>query len=306
MISRRADACTRLSADNGESLHGLAPPTAQAFLAVEETASWGRVGARRSERLPVGLRERCGRLGITPLLIRRLGRYDTERRTVLVAWADYHSGWVGRVSVDDPGELGDLDLDALAAGRLPAGVGPHHEPVVLACTHGTVDACCAELGRPVARALEDAFDDAVWQTSHVGGCRFAANTIVLPRALMLGRLSPDTAVEAVGAAIAGRVPIDHYRGRPGAARVVQVAEAHLRRRLGIVDLDAIEVLEHRTGQDAGTEEVRLRAGDRTYTLTLRTEQLAPRPKGCGNNDPFTFEQPRVLACAPSTPAAARP
>ena len=43
-------------------------------------------------------------------------------------------------------------LAALGAGR-SVGLTPEADPVLAVCTHGRHDACCAERGRPLARAL---------------------------------------------------------------------------------------------------------------------------------------------------------
>ena len=46
-------------------------------------------------------------------------------------------------------------------------------PLLLVCTHGRRDACCAQFGRPTAMALARRYGTAVWETTHVGGDRFA-------------------------------------------------------------------------------------------------------------------------------------
>ena len=57
---------------------------------------------------------------------------------------------------------------------------------VLVCTHGSRDACCATLGYPVyqtlRRKLAPEMNGAmrVWQSSHLGGHRFAPNIMDLP------------------------------------------------------------------------------------------------------------------------------
>jgi len=296
---RRPDACARISLEHGESLHGVAPEGPQGFLLVEETRPWGDTGALASALLPAALRERCLRAGLRALFIRRPGRYEAERRTCFVAHAGYDGGWLRRAVVDDVGDLLDVDLDAVARGEPPRFGDEHGDALVLACTHGRVDACCAELGRPVARELHAALGERVWQCSHLGGCRFAANVLVLPRGVLLGRLRPGGAVGAVRAALAGRPPVDHVRGRPGAPRAAQVAEAHLRRRLGLEGLHEVELLGQRA-LSGGIDEVALRAGDETWSLRLRGEPAgAARPHGCGDPELWTPEEHRVLSCAPT-------
>jgi len=297
---RRPDACVQISADHGESLHGTAPEEPQGYLLIEETRPWGDTGALASDLLPAMLRERCQRAGLRALFIRRPGRYATDRRTCFVAHAGYDGGWVQRATVDDPQELLDVDLEALARGDRPAFGDAHDEPLVLACTHGKVDACCAELGRPVARELHAALGDRVWQCSHLGGCRFAANALVLPRGIMVGRLRAGNAAAAVRDALADRPPLEHYRGRAGASAAVQVAEAHLRRRLSLPALRDIEVLGHRTLPD-GAEEVALRTAGQRWALRLLLREQGPaRPYGCGDDELWTPDEHRVLACEPIT------
>ena len=66
----------------------------------------------------------------------------------------------------------------------------------------------------------------MWECSHLGGDRFAANVLVLPAGLLYGRVLPFAAPEFVAAAEAGEVVGALLRGRiglpparPGRARV---------------------------------------------------------------------------------------
>ena len=66
---------------------------------------------------------------------------------------------------------------------------PHVHPLVLVCTNGRHDPCCATFGRPLARVLrEGAQRDDVWECSHIGGDRFAANIVILPEGPVLRAL----------------------------------------------------------------------------------------------------------------------
>ena len=67
-------------------------------------------------------------------------------------------------------------------------------PILLVCTHGVHDTCCALRGRPVAAALAARWPGQVWECSHVGGDRFAPNVVVLPDGFYYGNLDPETAV----------------------------------------------------------------------------------------------------------------
>ncbi len=230
--------CSTAARLRGDALPGTAS-TVRAFLLLEDAGPWG-VSALRDARLPEGLGpellRRCGRLGIRPLLIRRDvprrggTRAASTRRAVLAAYPDPRGGWLESGTVDDPRELLDLDLGALAAGTgglLARAAGP----VFGVCTHGRHDACCAERGRPVLRALAAAEPEATWAVSHLGGDRFAANLLILGDGLYYGGLDPESVLAVAQAHRDGRLHLPTLRGRTCWPMSVQAAEVALRRHL---------------------------------------------------------------------------
>jgi len=64
----------------------------------------------------------------------------------------------------------------------------------LVCTNGARDPCCAIRGAAVADALAVARPGAAYESSHLGGHRFAANLLVLPDGLCFGRLDVRSAL----------------------------------------------------------------------------------------------------------------
>lgn len=67
-------------------------------------------------------------------------------------------------------------------------------------------------GRPVARALSESRPDLVWECTHVGGDRFAANVVVVPDGVYYGNLDAGSAVTVVEEHLAGRIRAEHLRG----------------------------------------------------------------------------------------------
>lgn len=112
------------------------------------------------------------------------------------------------------------------------------EPLFLACTHGTRDRCCARNGIPVFQALQELVGDAVWQSSHVGGHRFAANVVTFPDATYYGRVLPQEAPELVAACQRGELYLPHLRGRACYPEMVQAADYFLRDETGEAGLYA--------------------------------------------------------------------
>ncbi|MFJ4504231.1 sucrase ferredoxin [Streptomyces sp. NPDC088864] len=109
---------------------------------------------------------------------------------------------------------------------------PGHPPLVLVCAHGRHDTCCALRGRPVAAALSARWPDPVWECTHVGGDRFAANVLVAPDGVYYGALDAASSVAVVEEHLAGRVHAGHLRGYTDLYPAQQAAVAALLARHG--------------------------------------------------------------------------
>lgn len=227
--------CSDAARDRGDAMVGTAPRVDR-WLLLEHPGPWA-VDALAGSGIDVGVADRLraaaagvrGRIA----LVRRpgRGRRDSTRQWLVV---DSVAGTVerGRWRGDD-----DL-LRALPA--LDDGSGDAtHELVLLVCTHGRHDTCCAVRGRPVAAALAERWPAATWECSHVGGDRFAPNVVVLPDGFYYGGLEPASAVEVVDAHVSGAVDARYLRGTCGDTQVGQAAVAAAHRRLGPVSAGSV-------------------------------------------------------------------
>jgi len=217
----------------GDSAVATAPP-ARRWLLVEQPGPWGRdalLESRFDSRVASRLAARARELGIRIQMVRRTGDrlVDSGRRWGV---ADTTPGvqtvrWSTRASDD---ELLQLPWDGSVG--TPSAV-----PTYLVCTHGAHDVCCAVRGRPLARALPTAGLPAdVWETSHLGGDRFAANVVVLPWGFVYGQVPPDGG-GLVAAHAAGQVVLPFLRGRAGLAPAAQAAQHAARTELGLLGVD---------------------------------------------------------------------
>jgi hypothetical protein len=234
----------------------------RSWLLIEHPEAWARDVADRvlAGALPQPrLRElaELRRHGLRPLLVRRPGYRAGRpaRRTVLVGGVAGSAGrWLERLELTDLRELADVDLRAVAAGT--GGLGTAVTGAVFGvCTHGSKDMCCATLGRPVAKALAEAAPGRVWETTHLGGDRFAGNVLVLPAGFLYGHVSARTAARLASASDDGRVLPELLRGRTSVGMRAQVAEIAVRRVTGLHGVDDVEPV----GED-GTGLVVVRAG----------------------------------------------
>jgi hypothetical protein len=146
--------------------------------------------------------------------------------------------------------LGFDFVGALADGGGSAS--PVEGPLFVVCTHGKRDRCCAKQGRPLYDALrQDTDTDRVWQSTHVGGDRFAGNVVVLPQGLYYGRVDPDDTAALLSAQAAGRIELDRYRGRSTYSFPVQAAEHALRESEGLLGISELTFLgSSKQGPDA--------------------------------------------------------
>lgn len=291
-----APRCSAKARERGDALAGTAS-TVSAFLLLEESGPWG-IDALRDARLPAGFGSqwatRCAQARVRPLLLRR----DVQRRTgrpaspgprraapspraIFAAFATPEGGWLEAGTVTDPKELLDLDLTALADGR--GGLfNRTDEPLFAVCTHGRHDACCAKRGRPVLRALSAAEPDATWAVSHIGGDRFAANLLLLGEGLYYGGLDDTSVLEVAAAHRAGRLQLDHLRGRSCWPMPVQAAEVALRRALGEDRRGAVSLQSVRRGATDAQRLVTLTTADRTWLVVLRAERGGPVRLTCSS------------------------
>ena len=260
-----------------------------AWLLIEQPGAWGPdavIESGLSADVATTLQRRAASAGVRVLLIRRTGRKVREPVVFLA-----HSG-TGRSRptisagvVTGPSELLDLDLESLAAGRPHGFGGPVEHPIYLVCTHGRHDICCADKGRPLFRAMAQARPDHVWESSHIGGDRFAGNLLVLPRGDYFGRVDPEDAHSLVEGYEAGRLDLDRYRGRSTRPRMVQAAEQFVRAAESIVGVDDVEVLDYRRPAHDQAEVV-LRGPDREARLVvIRTRPDPPAMLTCRAEEP---------------------
>lgn len=267
--------CAAESLLRDETLAGTATHV-RTWLLLEHTGPWGQ-DALRDARLPDGLgsalQRRARELRAKVLLVRRFASSPDSDGGVRVfaAHTDPVRPRLESGVLADEREVLDLDLDGFRRGGT-AGLPAYDGPLFLVCTNGRHDACCAERGRPVARALDRAHPRETWEVSHVGGDRFAATMVVLPHGLYHGRLDPTSALAVAGAHLAGEVDLDHLRGRSAYPMPAQAAEIHLRRQLGVTRLDDVVLTGHRVDHDLTTAVFEVGGG--THEVLVRTTREA--------------------------------
>lgn len=275
--------CAALSERLGEPLAGTAA-VATTWVCLEQPGPWGHAALTDSHLdadLGAELARRSEASGVRVQLIRSPGRHpDTggaAPRRVYLADTRPGIGWLRRLRLHDPAELLDLDLDRLAAGEHDGTGEPLEEPVLLVCTNGRRDRCCALWGRALLEELRGRHVGSVWETTHTGGHRFAPAGVLLPSGYTYGRMTAADADAALSAAASGKVATHHCRGRSTWSQAGQAAELAVREEVGEYLTDALDVV--RTEPERVV--VAHRDGRHWSVPVHQHAPDPPRPNSCG-------------------------
>jgi hypothetical protein len=274
--------CADISAETAEPLTATASRIDH-WILIEYRGLWSRDvldGSLFSGSVKAALREQLETLPRSRLLfVRRPERRRRDGRMVYIARSTEDGAALFGLEVERPDDLAQLEVAALAE--------PVDHPLLVVCTHGKRDRCCARYGRPLYdRVSKEADEEWVWQSSHVGGDRFAGNLVTLPHGLYFGRVAARDVLPLLDEYHAGRIYLDRYRGRSCYPFPVQAAEHAVRSATNVTEIDGLRLVSsERSGSDRWTirflvlsseqmheAEVVREAGDLTY-LTCDAQAL---------------------------------
>jgi Sucrase/ferredoxin-like len=227
--------CADEAREAGEALTATASRIDH-WLLVEYRGRWDRdvlAGSLFSNELKAHLRGQLDRVARSRLLFVKQPERRSHARLMVYAGASVPGR--ERLHALEFERYDDL-LGFDFAAALEDGTSVGH-PLLVVCTHGKRDRCCARYGRPLYDALRREVDPAwVWQSTHVGGDRFAANLVVLPEGLYYGRVQPDGLAQLLAEHDAGRIALENYRGRSIYSFTVQAAERAVRDSTGLAGI----------------------------------------------------------------------
>lgn len=241
--------CSDLSLAAGEPMAGTADRV-DVWLLLEYNPVWRAKAVTDNDLSPRvtawldGQMESVTRGGLKPRLqfIRR-PELDREEITLFVGTADglFRFESVGYDAITDLGVADTSSMERVEA------------PQYLVCTNGQRDLCCARFGRPAYVRLREVVGERAWQTTHLGGHRFAPNVLTLPQGVLYGRVRPEDVTRFVEDVEAGRLARDHVRGRSVLPPEAQAAE---------MALDENEEVLEFLGCDPGQVVMRTASGER--------------------------------------------
>ena len=280
----RSELCAELSLANGEALFATASRIDH-WLLVEYRGIWTRDvlgGSGLSDPVKAHLREQLDALPRSRLLfIRRPERRNAPRLALFLARSNGEGRRFFGLELDSYDDLLSLDFAGALSGSGERVGEPLEHPLLVVCTHGKRDRCCAKFGQPLYDEVRVQVEQEwVWQSTHVGGDRFAGNLVCLPEGLYFGRVTRPDVWALLDEYRAGRIQLEHYRGRSSHAFPVQAAERSVRLATGLTGIDEVRLLGWERAR--GGWRVRLLAGrdDEVHELDVAVESGEPTRLTC--------------------------
>jgi len=208
--------CTDHSLSIDEPLAGSAAESIHTWILIEYPRSWPTRIKVADLDLPENCRELLKVSAMKPghkcLLIRQ-----PKRSTTRIFWVD-----------DSGSRVADQHSDADWSLESTDGWQAHDLPFLLVCNHGSRDRCCGTLGGLVFAKLHRERPDWVWQSSHLGGHRFAPVALSLPDGMLYGRIPLERCLELLNCVEEGSLWSPEYRrGSTRESKAIQALQIHL-------------------------------------------------------------------------------
>ncbi len=149
------------------------------------------------------------------------------------------------------------------------------DPFFVICTNGKKDKCCAKFGYTVYKFFEsfNANID-VWECSHVGGDRFAANVVAMPFGIYYGHVGVEDVGHIMVRTLLRKIYKNKFRGLSRRSFCEQAIECYLREHLQNYDIDFeihLHLIHHQN--DFYTANITTHPMRNNYTITIRREKI---------------------------------
>ncbi len=282
---KRGILCSLDSLESGEEMYGTAT-TVETWLALEYNGRWSG-DAFRDSGIPEAVKAVIKRY-LETFPNSRLQLVKKEKRSgdgikLFIAHSREKDPVLREITLASYEDLTDRNIDSLFEKR----ASESKEPVFLICTNGEHDKCCGKFGMPVYRGVAaGAHGRSAWQTTHIGGHRFASTFVCLPHGLYYGRVREGARVDEIFSEYKqGRIDLGSYRGRSCYSPPVQAAEYYLRKETGVREINAYRF--KGAGEENGEIKVKFISAtdDRIYVIRLRKLETSLKVlKSCGDKE----------------------
>jgi hypothetical protein len=260
MMSRSFFYCSDLSRASEERSFGTAS-VGEVWLLVEYREAWGARAledSTLSAEVKRHLNKFCKAVPRARILLIKQERVRPDPLSCFIVRCRESAPSIERFELSAYDDLLRFDPALVAAGESLEGGVRLKAPLYLVCTHGKRDKCCAKFGYALYKSLREgeAAGGRVWQSSHVGGDRFAANLVCFPHGLFYAHVTEGAGHRIVEQYERRQLVLEGYRGRACYSYPVQAAEFFIRTEASLSALDELRYRRH------------VRIGDRSWRVTF--------------------------------------
>jgi hypothetical protein len=223
--------CSVLTRKSAEPLAGTAPYARHFVFITWPKKYWQYEALESKGGFPQGLKKWMKEQSVVngKISIRLISRAGLSQDKVNIYIYPEKQCYSNVIPSQIPAVLESYFRDGITADFSPTAI---EREQIFICTHGRHDKCCAKFGQELAdkmryHVLRQKSAVEVWDSSHLGGHRFAATMIDFPTGRAYGHLSADDVPNYLASRKAAPVYGPAYRGSVFLSGLEQVAEAHV-------------------------------------------------------------------------------
>lgn len=263
-------------------------PRVDVWLLVEYNAVWGNKAFPESTldvSIKAHLQAALDSIPDTRLMFIRQPERRTEKFAFFVVDSRMDRLKIRAFELNSYTDLVGLDIQKLVEDNVETSFEMEApEFLYLICTNGKRDVACARYGVPMYQAMTANRGDLVWQSTHLGGHRFAATSAFLPHGIVYGHLEFESVGQMMEDYESGILHPEFLRGRSVYDLPIQAAEVYLLENVSarveafeLVDSSAIGETETRvvfSGPNGRRHQVIVRRELSDYEVLKSTADLA--------------------------------
>ncbi len=245
MITNQNPYCSDASLGAGEALPGTAPVTKTWFLLEYPGPPGAKALPESTLPEPVKTRLTDWQKSFTAsrlLLIRQDKVHSRGGLSLFIGSSAPSEALLFKFHLPAYEALLEIDPAVVLAQRSTPNPDERQAPLFLVCTNGKRDPCCTRHGVTIYDMLTHLYPGSVWQSSHMGGHRFAANVILLPEGCYYGRVEENDVEPLLRTVLHRQIYLPNLRGRSCYSPPAQAAEYYLRLETGNSDLNAYTLI----------------------------------------------------------------
>ena len=272
--------CSQTSVDNDSPLYGTAA-NAKVWIMLEYSGRWAARALGDNDlpdRVNAWLSAQADAIPESRVVFIKQDSYQPQD-TLYIARADADGQVLYRVRFESFEALVAVDVAGVLAGDVSAEIVT--DPIVLVCTNGKRDQCCAKFGLPTYQALAQKMGRNVWQVTHIGGHRYAPTLAVFPAGIYYGHIFVEQTDALVEAVTNRQVLLPHYRGRVFQSGPINAADYWLRKEAGEFAEDGLRVEGIAEGNSAEIQTIQFSdTANAIHSLTIEAGKTEPELASC--------------------------